>query len=115
MKKFFAMCLLCSLIGCGYGYSEGSRVGVITKFSKKGVFVKSWEGEMLIALPEESSAINAESFAFTVRIDNPKVVKQVHEAQLSGKRVEIEYKQWLCAPPTIDTEYEVERVNTSSF
>src|SRR5262245_59606988 len=43
-----ALCLLCG--GCPWWsdttYSEGERVGVIVKFSHKGVIWKSWEGEM---------------------------------------------------------------------
>ena len=43
------------LTGLGIGilpnYSNGSRIGIVTKISEKGVFFKSWEGEMLMALP----------------------------------------------------------------
>ena len=32
-----------------YTYSEGYRAGLLQKFSKKGVFFKTYEGEMILS------------------------------------------------------------------
>ena len=37
--------LMVSLTGCG-NYSNGNRVGNITKFSEKGIIWKTWEGQL---------------------------------------------------------------------
>ena len=97
MKRLVILFMLCGLVlgvtSCGKHYSEGSRVGVVTKLSKKGVIFDSWEGELLIALPVDPGAVEA-----------------VQLAMRSGKRVELVYRQWWCEPPTIDSDYVIVEV-----
>ncbi len=104
MRRFFLLIiLLCTLSACGQNYSDGTRVGVVTKLSQKGLFFKSWEGEMLMALPSQTvGTIQPEKFVFNV---DPAVESKVEEAMKSGKRVELMYRQWLVRPPTIDSDY----------
>jgi len=105
-KKVLAVLMLAvSLTACGPNYSNGTRVGVVTKLSQKGVIWKSWEGELLIALPQGvSSATQPEKFEFNV---DPACVGKVQAAMNSGKRVELIYRQWWVSPPTIDADYVV--------
>jgi len=45
MKKLILLIFAIAMIGCS-NYSEGYRVGTVTKFSKKGKVFKSYEGEL---------------------------------------------------------------------
>ena len=107
MKLFAVLFITLALTACFPNYSNGTRVGVVTKLSERGYVFKSWEGEMLMALPAGVSAVNAEKFRFTVE---PESVDKVKEAMRSGKRVEPHYHQWGFSPPTMDTDYAVDGV-----
>lgn len=108
MKKMIvALVLALGLTACFPNYSNGTRVGVVTKLSEKGVIFKSWEGELLMALPAGVSAMNAEKFRFTV---DSSAVAAVQEAMRTGARVELTYHQWLYSPPNMDTDYAVTAV-----
>ena len=44
MKKVFLFLFAAMiLVGCSENYSNGSRVGYVTKFSKKGLAIDTWE------------------------------------------------------------------------
>lgn len=91
------------LTACGENYSNGDRVGIVTKLSEKGLIFKSWEGEMLIALPADvAGTTQPEKFAFNVA---PEAVEKVKAAMNSGKRVTLIYRQWAIPPITIDHEH----------
>ncbi len=102
---------------CMPDYSEGSRVGVINKLSNKGIFFKSWEGEMSLGgfrnktnvssgsdgSIHTSTSIVANVFAFTVK--DPALVGQIKAAMLSGQPVELEYSQYLLPPLSQGSSY----------
>lgn len=90
----------CCVKGCGPDYSDGSRVGVITKISTKGLLFKSNEAEMLVALPVDvAGTTQPERFDFNV---SPETLKAAQEAMQSGRRVEVRYRQWAWTPITIE-------------
>lgn len=92
-------------VACGENYSSGTRVGVVTKLSEKGIVWKSWEGELLMALPSTvGSATQPEKFEFNVA---PSAVEKVTAAMQSGHRVELVYRQWWMAPVSIDNDHVV--------
>lgn len=110
IKKLLALLpLIAVLVGCGQNYSNGSRIGTISKFSNKGLVMKSWEGELNVggfrnATDHEGrTQVVANIFAFSV--ESPEVVKKVQEAMKSGKPVELVYRQWFVSPPSIETVY----------
>lgn len=104
MRKLFPILAL-FLCACGQNYSNGTRTGVITKLSQKGLIFKSWEGEMLVALPSSvASATQPEKFEFNV---SPENVEKVKAALDSNRRVEIIYREWFMAPVTIDNSHVV--------
>ncbi len=90
-----------------HNYSNGSRTGIIRKISVKGSPVcKFLSGEMVLvgAVPGQVPQV----FSFTVYDDRPTnpVVKQLHDAERSGKTVTLNYQEnrarwWQCA----DTNY----------
>ena len=77
-KTFILMliALLFTFTSCS-NYSEGERVGVITKFSRSGKAFKSYEGELKIApnLATQGMVGNYETFAFS--LDNDETIKCV--------------------------------------
>lgn len=91
-----------------WSYSDGERAGYMQKFSKKGWFCKTWEGELLLTtLP----GVVPEKFEFTVRDD---AVAQQLMAN-AGKRLVLTYSQHKGIPISCfgDTEYFVEKVQVS--
>lgn len=55
-----------------YTYSEGYRAGLLQKFSKKGTFFKTYEGEMILSSVSSTAnvAIASEKFMFSVNNEN---------------------------------------------
>lgn len=103
MKKLaIAVVTTLALSACGQNYSNGTRTGVVQKFSEKGLIWKSWEGELLMGgvVISEGGSIAPQIFRFNA---DPAVASKVQEAQQSGKRVTLEYRQWFMAPLTIDS------------
>lgn len=101
MKKLGIAFALMGLMACGEGYSNGDRAGTVTKFSSKGYFCKTWEGELNMGgMREESdgkhTSIVANIWEFSVT--DPNVVAQVKEAMATGQHVVLTYDQWMIAP-----------------
>src|SRR6187402_3651219 len=94
------------------GYSVGARTGVVRKISVKGPpYCKYLAGELVLQGTQPGQP--AETWEFSVDDDSAKnpVVKQLHEAEKSGERITLDYRQDLhalfrCAP----SEYFVTRV-----
>ena len=100
--------LLCSGLFVPYNvfnYSEGERVGSVSKVSTKGVFCKTHEGYMLIN-PENQIA--PEKFYFTVKNDS--VLQDLQ--RYNGQTVSVTYNQYLFASSCWGgTDYEVTSVS----
>ena len=103
--------------GCGFNYSDGVRAGVVTKFSKKGVFCKTWEGELALGgfrrSEDESGGASfvANLWEFTVGEVNEGTVDQIQRALESGERVQLRYHQTIVNNPcATDTGYWVSAV-----
>ena len=67
-------------------YSTGTRAGIIMKVSKKGVLIKTHEGML------DVGTIN-DPWEFSVEGSNTEVIEQLEEAQSSGERVRLHYKE----------------------
>lgn len=96
--------LLLSVAACGSHYSDGERTGTVVKLSEKGIFFKSWEGEMASSGMTQGAA---NILDFNVE---PSEVKNVQAALASGKPVRIHYHQWFMAPLTIENDHVVDMV-----
>jgi len=74
-----------------YTYSEGYRAGILQKFSHKGTFVKTYEGEMILSsiVSTEKVPLAAEKFQFTMI--NKDMVRQFDTLQ--GSNVIVHYIQ----------------------
>lgn len=97
--------------GCG-NYSDGTRAGIVTKFSKKGIAVKSYEGELVIGglrNRTDGKGVEANIFEFTVHDDG--IVKEIEKALTTGKRVTLYYRQKFIRGFVIeDTSYTITKV-----
>src|SRR6478672_1232487 len=91
------------LVAFNYSYSDGNRAGYIQKFSKKGWFCKTHEGELATTTVPGTAPLLWE---FTVW-DNT-VAHQL--SQVMGKRVVLHYKEFRYLPTTCfgDTTYFVD-------
>jgi hypothetical protein len=64
-------------------FSNGVRTGELIKFSHKGYFFKTWEGELSQGLS------GSQKFTFSVMNNEPEVIEKLNNNQ--GKFVRIEY------------------------
>ena len=97
----------CCVSGCGEGYSDGERSGLITKFSKKGIWIKSWEGELVMsgAQRDSNGAVVANIFKFSV-VDSG-TVAAVQQAQRAGQTVTLHYHRWMQSPCSQESDYTI--------
>ncbi len=80
-----------------FSYSQGYRAGELVKFSKKGVFYKTWEGQI-------SQEATQPLWNFSVQDNEPEVIKQLKDLQ--GKNVKLTYKERFKTFPWLgDTHY----------
>lgn len=69
-------------------YSEGTRVGIIYKFSKKGTVFKTYEGEMMLpGIRNKSKSLSTNTFNFSVT--DEELAKKLMKSQ--GMEVELHY------------------------
>lgn len=66
-------------------FSEGTRSGELIKFSNKGVFFKTYEGEI------SQGISGAQIFSFSVEDKNKDVIKKLDALQ--GRFVKLKYKE----------------------
>jgi hypothetical protein len=93
-------------LGCDATYSDGDRVGVVTKLSYKGVVNKSWEGELAMDnfKPAPGSSATSNIFEFSVLDDGMR--KTLQDDMNAGTRVKLHYRQQvLNSGCTHDSDY----------
>ena len=66
-------------------FSEGYRSGELIKFSRKGVLVKTWEGEI------SQGISGAQIFKFSVQDSEQEVIEKLKQFQ--GQYVKVTYKE----------------------
>lgn len=81
-----------TLIGCTENYSNGERIGFVTKFSDRGLIWKSWEGELNLT----QTGMNTSS-TFQFSIDNDRedeaTIKTLDSAATLGWKVKLRYHE----------------------
>ena len=100
--------IFAAAVGNVVGTSDGKRVGVLTKFSHKGLFIKSFEGELNMggvrnnvnSKGERSMVANVWEFSCS----NPQMAEKLEN--LVGKEVVIKYHQSFAGFKR-DTSYDV--------
>jgi hypothetical protein len=88
-----------------WSYSDGERVGVLQKLSRKGWLCKTYEGELALYVV---SGVSPQIFAFSVR---DAAIAERLNASL-GKRVRVHYTEHRGVPSSCfgETGYFVDRV-----
>ncbi len=87
-----------------HGYSVGERTGVVRKFSVKGTpLCKYADGELALAGGQPGQSVDVFHFSVDDHSDGNPIMKQVREAERSGQRVTLRYRQdlkswWRCTP-----------------
>ncbi len=87
-----------------WAYSDGTRSGVLQKFSRRGWLCKTQEGELAIYY----GGVSPQTWAFSVL--EPGVAAQIEKAV--GARVQVHYTEHPGVPTTCfaDTRYFVDRI-----
>ena len=100
---YIGLALLFFTIGyfafANYTYSEGSRTGMLLKFSHKGYVFKTWEGELQmrgVITPQDGSSINmgGNIWMFSVGRGEDAVIQALQTAEAKGARVTLHYIQY---------------------
>lgn len=99
-------------VGLFPNYSDGSRAGLIQKVSRKGLWCKSVEGELVLQ-SFGSKAANPGAFSDTWQftVVDEKIVAQLEQAMTSGKITRLTYQQWFVKPMCNDTPYVITKVD----
>lgn len=74
-------------------YSDGTRVGILYKFSRKGNIFKTYEGEMMLpGLKSKSVNSGTNTNLFTFSVDNEELAKKLMDSQ--GMELELHYNNY---------------------
>lgn len=95
MKKLLLVISTAVLFtSCTENYSNGERIGMISKFSEKGVFYKSWEGDLVLTQTGMNQSANGD-FPFSIDNDNPDttVIKMIDSAANFGWKIKLTYHE----------------------
>jgi hypothetical protein len=98
MKKIILISLvslvLLSMSSCKERFSDGERVGTVTKFSKAGVIWDSWDGMLNITQTGMNSSGDPFEFSFdNDRSDQGALIDTMIVAQREGWKIKIKYHQ----------------------
>ena len=74
-----------------YTFSDGSRAGLLQKFSRKGNVFKTYEGEMILSSVQSNANVPLASEKFFFSVNNPKVAGQI--SSLQGEFIVVYYKE----------------------
>ncbi len=80
------------LTSCTENYSNGERVGMITKFSQKGLIWNSWEGSLNTTQTGMNSAAPFE-FSVDNDVNDHNVISTLDSAATEGWKVKIKYHE----------------------
>ena len=89
--KFFTallMCLTLALTSCTEHYSDGVRMGFVTKVSRKGLIFSTFEGKLTMS---STNMGVGETWDFSVEVDS--VVDQLVEAAKNSSHVKLTYHE----------------------
>jgi len=89
---FLALVAAITMTSCTENYSNGERIGMITKFSQKGLVWNSWEGTLNTT---QTGMNSAEPFQFSVDndVNDPKVISTLDSAATYGWKVKVKYHE----------------------
>ncbi len=74
-----------------FNYSDGTRTGLLQKFSRKGNLFKTYEGELILSSVASSKNVTIASEKFLFSVQDEAVAKELESLQ--GKIVDVHYKE----------------------
>jgi hypothetical protein len=119
-KGIILFFLFLILFGAGYvywnyynSYSEGTREGVLYKFSRKGNVYKTYEGEMIQPgyRPPAGGGIGSNNFSFSVT--NQAISDSLENCM--GKNVKVHYVQFRKSLPWRGENYNGKNAETGQY
>lgn len=120
MKKFvgwFVVVLVIALAAFVYWkyfftFSEGYRAGLLQKFSRKGTFFKTYEGEMILSSVQSRSDIALASEKFFFSVADEKIANDLN--QIQGEYIVVHYIEKNGVLPWVgETRYLVDSVKVN--
>jgi hypothetical protein len=96
MKKVMLVAIVSALLmlqSCSENYSNGERIGLVTKFSRSGVMYKSWEGELHITQTGMNSTMNDFEFSIDNDHEDQTIINQIDSAAQHGWKVKLTYHE----------------------
>lgn len=94
MKKLLlGILFLFALQSCSENYSNGERIGLVTKFSRSGIMYKSWEGQLHITQTGMNSTMEDFSFSIDNDREDQNVINQIDSAAQHGWKVKLIYHE----------------------
>lgn len=118
MKKIILILLMIlvtlTLLAFYANYSTGYRAGIIMKMSRKGMLIKTYEGQLNtggFSGDVTGGDMTSMIWDFSVRSSNEKTIKDIENAVNQGKRVKVYYKEKYFRVPFLgETKYFVDSV-----
>lgn len=105
------------VIGWGESYSSGERTGQVYKLSEKGLFYKSFEGEMYlggvssVSDGKGNSSLVMDKFEFSIpesqKTEKADIIAKLNDCAANRKICTVHYVQWFKGPIDIETSYVV--------
>jgi len=91
---FLVVIFSMTITSCEENYSNGERIGLITKFTSAGAIWKSYEGELHVT----QTGMNSTATEFDFSVDNdrtpdPNIINTLDSAANKGWKVKIRYHQ----------------------
>lgn len=95
MKKILLLLVVTMTVlftSCTENYSNGERIGMITKFTKGGLVCKSWEGHLNVT---QTGMNSSNGFDFSIDRDNEpmSIVSTIDSAAQYGWKVKLVYHE----------------------
>ena len=96
-----------------YTYSDGSRAGLLQKFSRKGNIFKTYEGEMILSSVQSTANVPLASEKFFFSVNSKRVAEKLSTMQ--GEFIVVYYNEKKGTLPWRgESTYVVDSVSVSS-
>jgi len=99
IKKYLYLALTVFILVLGiyvywsfyFTYSDGTRTGLLQKFSRKGTVFKTYEGELIMSSVQSNSNVALASEKFLFSVQDESVALQLEKLQ--GKIINVHYME----------------------
>ncbi|PLX28024.1 hypothetical protein C0583_02200 [Candidatus Parcubacteria bacterium] len=92
----------------GFCIGDGDRVGIVTKFSHKGIRWKTWEGQLILG---GQGTVTTNTWDFSVDKNNEVLIGYIQDALEKQEMVKLSYHQNLLLRPWLgSTTYFIQDV-----